>query len=104
MQLVCTPPTLECLLRMPHHETYEVPDAIGVNSEPNKACGTITHITTAANDTNGHVKGSPVAENMPYMQVAERVQNKAYGGVSGAAVNTDTEEQIGVDEMYDYMN
>ena len=66
-------------------EIYEVLDAIGMK-EPNKAYGTNTHITIAAND------GIPVAENMPYMPVAERVQtihSKACGSVSGAAVNTD---------------
>ena len=84
-------------------EMYEVPDAIGMK-EPNKACGTNTLNTTAANDAYGRVKGIPVAENMPYMPVGERVQNKAYGSVSGAVVNTDTEEKIGVDEIYDYMN
>ena len=46
----------------------------------------------------------PVADNVAYMPAAENipaVQNKAYGSVSGAAVNTDTNEQVDVDEMYD---
>ena len=80
------------------YEMYEIRDAIGMK-EPSKACG--TNAPTASNDAYGRVKGIPVAENVPYMPVAERVQNKAYGSVSGAAVNTDTEEQIGVDEIYD---
>ena len=68
-------------------EIYEIPDAIFMK-EPNKAYGTNAHIATA-NEAYGRVKGIPVAENVPHMPVAERIptiQNKAYGGVSGAAV------------------
>ena len=84
-------------------EIYEVPDAIGMK-EPNKTYGTNTHIATAANEAYGRVRNIHVAENVPYMPVAEMVptiQQKAYGSVSGAAVNTHTEEQDDVDEMYE---
>ena len=51
----------------------------------------------------GCVKAIPVAEIVAYMPVGERVlafQNKAYGSVSGAAVNTDTEEEEYVDGSF----
>ena len=44
----------------------------------------------------------PVVRNVAYIPAAVNIltlQNEAYGGMSGAAVNTDTEE-----EMYDYVN
>ena len=65
----------------------------------NEAYGTNTqtqHIATAANEAYDRVGGIPVAENVAYIPAAVNiptVQNEAYGGVSGAAVNTDTEER-----------
>ena len=86
---------------------YETPDDIGMKE--NEAYGTNTqtqHIATAANQAYGCVGDIPVVENVAYMPAAVNiptVQNEAYGGVSGAAVDTDTEEQVNVDE-YDYVN
>ena len=66
------------------------------------------HFAIAANEAYGCVGDVPVAENVAYIPAAVNiptVQNEAYGGVSGAAVNTDTEEQANEeDEMYDYVN
>ena len=74
----------------------------------NKAYGTNTqtqHIATAANEAYGCGGDIPVINNVAYTPAAAvdipTVQNEAYGSVSGAAVNTDTEEQ---NEMYDYVN
>ena len=89
-------------------ELYETPDAIGMKE--NEAYGTNTQtqrIATAANEAYGRVGDIPVAENVAYIPAAVNiptVQNEAYGGVSGAAVNTDAKEQVNVDEMYDYVN
>ena len=75
----------------------------------NEAYGTNTqthHITTAANDAYGCVGDIPVAENVAYIPAAVNIptaQNEAYGGVSGAAVNTDTEEQVNADKTYEYV-
>jgi len=86
---------------------YETPDAIGMKE--NEAYGTNTqtqHIATAANQAYGCVRDIPVVENVAYMPAAVNiptVQNEAYGSVTGAAVDTDTEEQVNVDE-YDYVN
>ena len=60
-------------------------------------------IATATNEAYGCVEDIPVAENVAYRSRPAAiniptVHNEAYGGVSGAAVNTDTEE------MYDYVN
>ena len=66
------------------------------------------HFAIATNEAYGCVGDVPVAENVAYIPAAVNiptVQNEAYGGVSGAAVNTDTEEQANEeDEMYDYVN
>ena len=84
-------------------ELHETSDAIGMKE--NEAYGTNTqtqHIATAANEAYGCVGDIPVAENVAYIPAAVNiptVQNEAYGGVSGPAVNTDRE-----DEMYDYVN
>ena len=80
----------------------EIPGAIG-RKEPNKAYETNTHIPTAANEAYGRVRNIRAAENVPVAEMVPTIQ-KAYGSVSGAAVNTDTEEQDDVDEIYDYMN
>ena len=80
-------------------EMYEI--EIPGMKEPNKAYGTNSHITTAANEAYGRVKDVPVAENMP--EKVPNIQNKTFDNMSGAAVNTDTEEEDDVDEMYDYM-
>jgi len=45
----------------------------------------------------------PVIENVAYRPAGVNiptVPNEAYGSVSGASVNTDTEEQVNMDEMY----
>ena len=89
-------------------ELYETPDAIGMKE--NEAYGTSNqaqHVATSANEAYGCVGDIPVAENVAYIPAAVNiptVQNDAYGGVSGAAVNTDAKEQVNVDEMYDYVN
>jgi len=86
-------------------ELYETPDAIGMKE--NEAYGTNTqtqHIGTAANEAYSCGGDIPVVENVAYTPAAVNiptVQNEAYGSVSGAAMNTDTEEQ---NEMYDYVN
>ena len=80
-------------------EFYETPDICM------KENGTNAHIATTANEAYGCVGDIPVAENVAYMPVAENVptvQNKVYGSVSGAAVNTDTMEQVNVDDMHVY--
>ena len=86
-------------------ELYETPDAIGMKQ--NEAYGTNTqtqHIAAAANEAYDCVGDIPVVENVAYIPAAVNVptvQNEAYGRMSGAAVNTDAEEQ---NEMYDYVN
>jgi len=86
---------------------YEPPDAIGMKE--NEAYGTniqAQHIATAANQAYGCGGDIPVVENVAYRAAAVNiptVQNEAYGGVIGAAVDTDTEEKVNVDE-YDYVN
>ena len=63
------------------------------------------HIGTAANEAYCCGGDIPVVENVAYTPAAAvdipTVQNEAYGRMSFAAVNTDTEEQ---NEMYDYVN
>jgi len=79
-------------------ELFKSHDAISVKE--NEAYGTNTqtqHITKAANEAYGCVGGIPVAVNTLHMPG----QSKAY---SGAAANTDIEEQVNVDEIYDYVN
>jgi len=79
-------------------ELFKSHDAISVKE--NEAYGTNTqtqHITTAANEAYGCVGDIPVAVNILHMPG----QSKAY---SGAAANTDIEEQVNVDEIYDYVN
>ena len=89
-------------------ELYGTPDAIGMKE--NEAYGMSNqaqHVATAANEAYGCVGDIPVAENVAYIPAAVNiptVQNEAYGGVSGAAVNTDGKEQVNADEMYDYVN
>ena len=76
-----------------------VPDAIGM--EENEAYETNTqtrHIAPASSNVNTYdrVGDICVVQNVVYVPAAENiptVQNVAYGRVSGAAVNTDTEEQ-----------
>jgi len=87
-------------------ELYETPDAIC--TQENEAYGTnarTQHIATAANEAYGCGGDITVIENLGYTPAAAvdipTVQNEAYGRMSGAAVNTDTEEQ---NEMYDYVN
>ena len=86
-------------------ELYETPDAIGMKQNEAYRTNTQTqHIATAANEAYSCVGGIPVVENVAYTPAAVNiptVQNEAYGGVSGAAVNTDTEEQANV---YIFMN
>ena len=60
-------------------ELSETPDAIGMKD--NVAYGTNTHIASYAG-------AIPVADNVAYMPAAENIP----ASVSGAAVNTDTEE------------
>ena len=89
---------------------YETPDPIGM--EENEEYGTNTrnqtqHIATAANEAYGCVGDIHVVRNVAYIPAAVNiltVRNEAYGGVSGAAVNTATEEQDNEDEMYDYVD
>ena len=89
-------------------ELNETPDVIGMKQ--NEAYGTNTqtqHIATAVNEAYARVGDIPVVENVAYTPAAvsiPTVQNEAYGSVSGAAMNTDTEEQVNVDEIYDYVN
>ena len=78
---------------------YETPDSIGM-----KAYGANTQTQRIANEAYGCVGDIPVAENVAYIPAAVNiptVQNEAYGGVSGAAVNTDTKEQV---NEYVYVN
>jgi len=76
-------------------------------TKENEAYGTNAQaelIATAANETYGCGGDIPVAENVAYTPAAvniSTVQNEAYSSVSGATVNTDTEEQ---NKMYDYVN
>ena len=80
------------------------PYAIGMKE--NEAYGTNTqtqHIATVANEAYGRVGSIPVVENVAYTPAAVNiptVQNEAYSSVSGTAVNTDTEEQVNMDEEY----
>ena len=79
-------------------------DVIGMKE--NEAYRTNNHIATSANEAYDCVEDVPVAENVAYIPAAVNiptVQNEAYGGVSGAAVNIDTEEQVNADETYDYV-
>ena len=88
-------------------EHYETSDAIGMKE--NEAFGTnaqTQHTTTAANEAYSCVGGIPVVENVAYIPAAVNIltaYSEAYGRVSGATVNTDTEEQVNVDEDYDEM-
>jgi len=64
------------------------------------------HIATTANEAYGCVGDIPVVENVAYTPAAVNIltaYNEAYDSVSGAAVNTDTEEQVNENEMYDYV-
>ena len=85
---------------------YETPDAITTKENKSYRANTQTqHIATAANEAYGHGGGIPVVQNVAYIPAAVNilpVQNEAYDHVSGAAVNTDTEEHIYVDITYDY--
>ena len=88
-------------------ELYETPDAIGMKENAYGMNNQAQHVVTSANEAYGCVGDIPVAENVAYIPAAVNiptVQNEAYGGVSGAAVNTDTEEYVFEDEMYDYVN
>jgi len=89
-------------------QLYEIPDAIGFRGHDRyKANSQIQHIATAANEAYGCVGDIPVIENVAYTPAPVNiptVPDKAYGSVSGAAVNTDTEEQVNMDEMYIYVN
>ena len=85
-------------------ELYEIPlNAIGMKENEAYGTNTQTHqIATAANEAYGRVGDIPVAENVAYIPAAVNiptVQNEAYGGMGGAAVNTDTIRE----EMYDYV-
>jgi len=86
-------------------ELFESPDAIVIKQNEAYRTNTQTqHIATATNEAYGCVGDIPVSENVAYTPAAVNiptVQNEAYASVSGAAVNTDTEEQ---NEMYDYVN
>ena len=86
-------------------ELYETPDVIGMKQNERYRTNTQTqHIATAPNEAYGCVGDIPVVENVAYAPAAVNiptVQNEAYGGVNGAAVNTDTEEQANV---YIFMN
>ena len=86
---------------------YGIPDSIFMKENEAYRANTHTqHIAIAANEAYGCVGDVPVAENVAYIPAAVNiptVQNEAYGGVSGAAVNTDTEEQVKVEEMYEYV-
>ena len=87
-------------------ELYETPDAICTKeNEAYRTNAQTQHIATAANEAYDCGGDIPVIENVAYTPAAavdiQTVQNEAYGSVSGAAVNTDTEEQNG---MYDYVN
>lgn len=85
---------------------YETPDAITMKENRAYRSNIQTqHIATAANEAYGHGGGIPVVQNVAYKPAAVNilpVQNEAYGHVSEAAVNTDTEEHIYVDITYDY--
>jgi len=73
-------------------ELYETPDVIGMKQNERYRTNTQTQ------------HDIPVVENVAYAPAAVNiptVQNEAYGGVNGAAVNTDTEEQANV---YIFMN
>jgi len=66
----------------------------------------IQYIATATNEAYGCVGNIPVVQNVAYVPAAlniPTVQNEAYSTVSGATVNTDTEEHYEADEMYDYV-
>jgi len=86
-------------------ELYETPDVIGMKQNERYRTNTQTqHIATAANEAYDCGGDIPVVENVAYAPAAVNiptVQNEAYGSVSGAAVNIDTEEQANV---YIYMN
>ena len=88
-------------------ELYETPDAIGMKENEAYETNTQTQrIATATNEAYGCVGDVPVVRNVAYIAAVNilTVQNEAYGGVSGAAVNTNTEEQVNADDMYDYVN
>ena len=89
------------------HVLYETHDAIGMKeNEAYRTSNQAQHVATSANEAYGCVGDVPVAENVAYIPAAVNiltVQNEAYGGVSGAAVNIDTEEQVNADETYDYV-
>jgi len=66
----------------------------------------IQYFVTSANEAYGCVGDIHVVQNVAYVPAAlniPTVQNEAYNTVSGATVNTDTEEHYEVDEMYDYV-
>ena len=83
-------------------ELYETPVDAGMEEnemyKTNKNNQT-QHIVTTANEAYDCLQNDymPTAANIP------TVQNKAYG-VSETAVNSDTEEQVNVDEIYVFMN
>jgi len=85
-------------------QPYEIPDAIDFRGNDRyKANSQMQHIATTANEAYGCVGDIPVIENVAYRPAAANiptVPNEAYGSVSGASVNTDTEEQVNMDEMY----
>ena len=89
-------------------QLYEIPDAIDFRGNDRyKANSPTQHITTTANEAYGCVGDIPVIENVAYRPAPVNiptVPNEAYGSVSGASVNNDTEEKVNMDEMYIYMN
>ena len=85
-------------------ELYEIPDADMEENEIYETNTQTQHTAIAANEAYGCGGDIPVVENVAYTPAAVNiltVQNKAYGGVSGAAVNTDTKEQS---DVYIFMN
>lgn len=73
---------------------------------PCRSQAQIQYIATAANEAYGCVGDIPIVQNGAYVPAALNiltVQNEAYSALSGATVNTDTEEHYEVDEMYDYV-